>query len=112
MLTTATEKRLFERFPARFPAKFHDTSVEYGLDVFLRNFSATGAHFLTRERAYLDDVVSVDVKVPDEFEPVAFNGRVRWSRQTEMQLWDVGVEFHKVNLMRLHRIMKHLPPQE
>lgn len=99
------DRRTYERFDARFPVKFKDTREEYGTNVFLRDASAEGARLASREKLFLNDYVSVDVKLPDGFEPLTLNGRVAWVRPLEQNsLWDIGVRFHKVDLMRLQRL--------
>ena len=101
------ERRLFDRFEARFPTRLRNTSVAYGTDVFLKDASGTGACLTTRQRMFLDDIISLEVQMPDEFEPVVLNGRVRRVRQVMGGLWEVGVEFHKVDFMRMHRLVRY-----
>lgn len=100
------ENRLFERFSARFPVKFRHTRSEYGSDVFLRDASARGVRISTKERIFLNDSVSLDVKVPDGCEPVTLNGRVVWMRNKSPTLWDAGVELHEINFMEMQRIFR------
>ena len=52
---TNEERRIFERFSARFPVKFKDAREDYGSDVFLRDASAQGIRIMTKERFFLDD---------------------------------------------------------
>ncbi len=105
------EHRLFERFSARFPVKFRHTRSEYGVDVFLRDASARGVRIATRQRVFLNDSVSLEVKVPDGSEPVVLNGRVVWMQSKSPTLWDAGVELHQINLMSMQRIFKHVFPE-
>ncbi len=102
------EHRLFERFSARFPVKFRHTRSEYGYDVFLRDASACGVRISTRERIFLNDSVSLEVKIPDGSQPVKLNGRVVWLQTKSPTLWDVGVELHEINLMEMQRIFRHV----
>lgn len=103
------ERRLFDRFEARFPTRLRDTSVDYGTDVFLKDVSGTGANITTRQRMFIDDMISLDVKMPDGLDPVVLNGRVRWVHQDPAPggIWNVGVEFHKVDFMRMHRLVRY-----
>jgi hypothetical protein len=103
----AMERRLFSRFTARFPTKFKDSSQDYGTDVLLRDVSATGARVTLNERMLIDDAVSLAVLLPDGREPVELNGRVRWVRGHARQVWETGVQFLRVDLMKLHRIVKY-----
>jgi hypothetical protein len=102
------EHRLFERFSARFPVKFRHTRSEYGADVFLRDASARGVRISTRERIFLNDSVSLDVKVPDGSDPLTLNGRVVWMQTKSPTLWDAGVELHEINFMEMQRIFKYV----
>ena len=101
------ERRMFERFSAKFPTKFKDTSEDFGVDVFMRDFSASGARLHTRERFFIDDMLSLELELPDGREPLQLNGRVRWIKSQAPSLWEVGMEFHKVHLMKLHRLVKY-----
>jgi hypothetical protein len=110
MVEAAEERRLFERFSARFPAKFKDSRNDYGTEVFLRDVCAGGARLLTKERSFLNDSLALEVELPDGQGPLALNGYVVWSKPHDM-MWEVGMTFHKINLLKLHRIFK-LTPQE
>lgn len=101
------ERRLFDRFPAPFPTRFRDVSFDYGTDVFLKDVSGSGLSMRTRQRMFLDDAVSLDVQMPDGLDPVSLSGRVRWVHQVAPRLWEVGVEFHKIDFMRMHRLVRY-----
>lgn len=105
-MNVPNERRTFERLPARFPTKFHDSSEDYGNDVFLRDMSASGVRIATKEKLFLHDVVSLDVKLPDGQAPVPLNGRVCWVRPVAPRVFEAGVEFHKVNFVRIARLTK------
>ena len=100
------KQRLFERFSARYPVKFRHSRQDYGTNVFLEDASAQGVKITSRERLFLNDSVSLDVKLPDSTNPMMLNGRVVWIKHKSPSLWDVGIEFHKVNLMKLQRIFR------
>ncbi len=102
------EHRLFERFTARFPVKFRYARSDYGSDVFLRDACARGVRISTRERIFLNDSVSLQVKVPDGSQPLTLNGRVVWIETKSPVLWDAGVELHEINFMEMQRIFKYV----
>ena len=52
------ERRIFERFPSRYPAKFKDARNGFGTDVYLRDASAGGVKITTKERLYLNDNIT------------------------------------------------------
>ena len=101
-----SKRRLYERFPSRFPVKFKDTRQDYGTNVHLRNVSAEGASFTTQEHMYLNDGVSLEIELPDGKEPMTLRGEVVWTKKQDTETWDVGLKFHKVVLMDLWRIYK------
>ncbi len=105
-LETTDERRLFERFSARFPVKFKDTREDYGNEVFLRDASAQGIRILTKERFFLDDQLALEVELPDGKEPLVLNGHVVWVKLLNLSLWDIGIEFSQVNFIKMQRLFK------
>lgn len=108
MTATAEDQRLFERFSARFPVKFQYSAHEFGTDVFLRDVSAEGFKFTTKEKLFLQDSVSLLVKLPDSEIPLSLNGRVVWIRTKMPNVWDVGVKFYRVDFMEVYRLYKYV----
>lgn len=106
MKSSLRENRVFERFPAKFPVKFKHSRDEYGSDVFLRDASAEGMRLTTKEHLFVNDKISVEVKIPDSVQPLILNGEVVWAKNLNPDLWEVGVRFHKIHLMRLQRLYK------
>lgn len=106
ILEKAGERRVFERFSARFPVKFKDAREDYGSDVFLRDASAQGMRILTKERFFLDDQLALEVELPDGGEPMVLSGRVVWAKSLNLSLWDLGVQFTEVNFLRMQRLFK------
>jgi len=103
---TANERRIFERFSARFPVKFKDAREDYGSDVFLRDASAQGVRILTKERFFLEDQLALEVELPDGGEPMVLSGHVVWVKFLNLSLWDIGVQFSEVNFLRMQRLFK------
>ena len=104
------ERRLFDRFSARFPAKFKDSRNDYGTEVFLRDASAAGARLITRERSYVNDSLSLLVELPDGQEPLTLNGYVVWARPQDV-MWELGITFHRIEFVKLHRLFKFALPE-
>ncbi len=100
------DRRLFKRFAAKFPAKFKDERDDFGENLYLRNASAFGAQLATRTRLFLHDKISLEVKLPDNQSPMDMRGEVVWIRKSSENFWDVGVKFHKVQLMPVSRLYK------
>lgn len=101
------EKRIFSRFISRFPTKFKDSAEDYGQEIFLRDVSPGGARVAARNRLAIDDVLSLEVQLPDGKDPVNLSGRVRWVHRPFSRVWEAGMEFHKTDLMRVQRIVKY-----
>lgn len=101
-------RRLYDRFPSRFPTKFKDARQDFGSNVFLRNISAQGARVTTKDQVYLNDSVALEVELSDGKEPMLLRGEVVWTTPVDVELWDAGIKFHKVVLMDLWRIFKRI----
>lgn len=105
------DQRVFERFRAKFPVKFKDTRDEYGTNIFLKNASAEGVCVDCLQRLFLNDYVSLDVKLPDGFDPLILNGRVVWIKTVEpSKRWEAGIRFNKIDLMKLNRLFRLVEP--
>ena len=102
------ERRIFERFSARFPVKFKDAREDYGAEVFLRDASAQGMRILSKERFFLDDQLSLEVELPDGGEPMVLDGRVVWVKFLDLSssLWDLGIQFPQVDFLKMQRLFK------
>ncbi len=110
MESVQTDRRLFERFPARFPIKFEHERGDYGANLFLRDASASGVRVTTKKQLFLQDCVALEVKLPDAAYPLKLNGRVAWAKISGPDLWDAGIELHQVELMRMQRMYKFFSP--
>ena len=105
-LQTTEERRIFERFSARYPVKFKDAREDYGSEVFLRDASAQGIRILTKERFFLDDQLALEVELPDGGEPLVLSGTVVWVKFLNLSLWEIGVQFPQVNFIKMQRLFK------
>ena len=92
---TVSEKRSFERFEARYPAKIKDTRDEFGVNLSLRNASAEGIRLISRDRIYVNDSISIEVRLPDNDSPMTIRGEVVWAKLLPNKLWDIGLKCHK-----------------
>lgn len=101
---TGSERRLFERFAARLPAKFKDTRNDFGTTVSLRDASAQGVRLISRERVFLHDSISIEVKLPDSDHIMSLRGEVVWAKRFEDIFWDIGLKFYQIDLVALSRL--------
>ena len=104
------EKRTFERFPAVFPARFNGNNEEFGMKVFLRDASAEGGKILSREIFSLNDTVSIEVKLPDNPHAFTVVGKVVWGRRHQENLWDYGLQFLRIDLVKVARLYNFISP--
>lgn len=102
------DKRLFERFSARFPAKFKDGRDEFGSKLSLRNASAQGVGIISREKLLINDDITIEVSLPDSDEPMMIKGQVVWTKSVELNLWEAGLKFDDVSLMQISRLYKFI----
>ena len=107
MLIGIDDRRVFERFTARFPVKFKDERDEFGNGVFLRDVSAQGVKILTRKMLYLNDRIDMMIDIPDGHAPVNLKGRVVWTAGINPTMRQAGGEFDKVDFMDTQRIFKY-----
>jgi hypothetical protein len=101
---TLQERRIFERFDARFPAKLKDSREDYGEKVYLRNASAQGALLACKDHLYINDSVTLEVDVPQAAIPVTLRGRVMWVKKDHANFWEVGMKFHQISFMQLAKL--------
>ena len=106
------DRRIYERLSARYPVKIKDSRNDYGTDFFLSDFSAGGLKLVSKEKLYLHDFLSLLIKLPDGQEPITLNGEVVWSKSMNPQNWDIGLQFHKVEYLKLYRFLKTQPYSE
>ena len=106
VLESKEERRVFQRFSARFPVKFKDSREDYGTDVFLRDASAAGVRVITKERFFLEDQIALEVQLPDGGDAIVLNGHVVWVKLLNLALWDIGIQFPQVNFFRMQRLYK------
>ena len=106
MFVQVDDRRVFDRFMARFPVKFSNSREDFGSNVFLRDVSAEGAKIASKHSIFVNDKIDLLVELPDGHEPLSLNGRVVWTRKSNPANWDAGVKFDKVDLMDTQRIYK------
>ena len=102
--STLNERRIFDRFSSRFPAKIKDSRSQYGEHIYLRDASAEGAKLTVTERMYLNDSVILEVRLPDKDHPMTIRGQVVWTKHVNPNIWDVGLRFHNVDLVHMSRL--------
>ena len=102
--TEVNDKRMFERFGARFPAKLKDSREDFGEKMYLRNASAQGAQLACKDHVYINDSLTLEVQVPQISFPLTLRGKVIWVKKELANFWDVGVKFHQISFMNLSKL--------
>jgi Tfp pilus assembly protein PilZ len=102
--SVVNERRVFDRFPARYPAKIKDSRYQYGQKVSLRNASAEGSALITKDKFYLNDSLTLEVKLPDKDFPMTIKGQVIWVKDGSAGMWEVGLKFHDIDLVYMSRL--------
>ncbi len=107
MVVQVDDRRVFDRFTARFPVKFKNSRQDFGSNVFLRDISAEGAKIATKEPVSRNDKVDLLVELPDGHEPLQLSGSIAWVKDTNPTTWDAGLKFDKIDFMEIGRIFKY-----
>ncbi len=105
-----SDRRLFERFSSRFPAKLKDSREEFGTRIQLRDACAMGARITSREKFFINDSVVLEVLLPDGLYPMSIKGAVVWAKEIETNLWSIGLKFPKIQLVPMSRLFKFALP--
>ena len=100
------DQRIFDRFTARFPAKFEDSRDDFDSEISLRDMSAQGARLVTHQRLRVNDSVSVQIKLPDGHAQLNLNGQIVWVKNQGFNVWEIGLKFNKVSFMALQRLFQ------
>ena len=111
MQIQSDDNRLFERFPARFPARFKDARADFGTVLNLRDASAFGARLTTKEKLFLRDIVTIEIRISDGHAPMILKGEVVWTKSHAQNSWEVGVKLNKIDLVQMSRLYKFVAPK-
>ena len=106
MVVQVDDRRVFDRFMARFPVKFKESSNDFGQNVFLRDIGAQGAKIVTKEELHPRDRIDLLVELPDGHDPLEVEGKAVWVQNGNPSSWDVGIKFDEVQFMKTQRIYK------
>ena len=106
MVVQVDDRRIFDRFTARFPVKFQNSRDSYGSNVFLRDFSADGAKIVTKRTIFINDSIDLVIELPDGHDPLTVSGKIVWAKKTNPASWDAGLKFDRVKFMQTQRVYK------
>lgn len=103
------DRRLFDRFAARVPAKIKDSRDNYGQSLYLRDASADGAQVMSKQQFYINDSLTIDIEIPGQY-PLTLKGSVVWVSKQSEDRWDLGLKFYKLDLIELSRLYERVSP--
>ena len=98
------DRRLFERFSARLSAKIKDSRDNFGEKLYLRDASAQGAQFMSKEPFFANDSLTVEVNIPGQAYPLTLKGSVAWVSKQNDNRWDLGLKLYNVDLVDISRL--------
>lgn len=102
------DRRTFQRFDARYPVKFKDTRKGFGEEVILRDASAQGVRIKCKDRYFINDHLALEVELPGGRDPMDLRGKVVWVSKDPQNHWDIGLEFHEIDLFGMARMFKYV----
>ena len=100
------DKRIFERFPVRFPLRFLDLKENRESEAEVFDVSAKGVGMVTREQLQPNTTLEMWLKIPDNGEPLYTRGRVVWSRPQGTDAYRTGINLERANMMGLSRVLR------
>ncbi len=98
------DSRLFSRFPTNCLATYRNSTDYSEGEVFLKNASAQGLSFVSKDPLYIKDTILVDVDIPKSHKPLHVQGEVVWIKRDEEDLWDIGLKLHNTRLVEMSRL--------
>ncbi|HTZ10807.1 MAG TPA: PilZ domain-containing protein [Candidatus Margulisiibacteriota bacterium] len=102
------DRRIFERFSARFPVKFLSEGNDRECKAVTQDVSAKGMGMITGEELAVHTPLEMWLQLSDKEEPAYARGEVVWSKMLDPARFMVGVELEKADLMGVSRIIREL----
>ncbi len=100
------DKRIFERFPARFPLRFLDLRENRESQAEVLDVSAKGVGMITREQLQPNTTLEMWLHIPDKGEPLYTRGQVAWSRAQGPNEYRAGINLERADMMGLSRVLR------
>ena len=100
------DRRIFARFPAKFPLKFLNLSSNAEGQAETYDVSAKGLGLISEERLHPNTPLEMWLNIPDRGEPLYTRGEVVWSNSLEPNKYRIGIELDKADLMGMSRVLR------
>lgn len=106
-VSDSRDRRIFERFSARFPLRFIDLKRNKEGQAEVSNVSAKGLGIVAAEPFTADTPLEMWLDIPDKGEPVYCRGGVVWCKSGQPgQQCCAGIDLEKADLMGLSRLLR------
>ena len=105
-LNNSKDRRIFERFAAKFPLRFIDLKRNIEGQAEVRDYSAKGLGIIAQEELRPDTALEMWLDIPDRGEALYTRGGVVWSRFIEPGQWRAGIDLEKADLMVMSRVLR------
>ncbi len=102
------DRRVFERFDAKFPLRFLVTASGKELQAESADISAKGIGLLSRENLQPTADLELWLDLPDRGEPLYARGKVAWSQSAGNSLFRSGINLERADFMGLGRALRIL----
>lgn len=99
------DRRIFERFPARFPLRFIDLKDNKEGIAQVRDVSAKGVGMITNEQLEPHTPLELWLQIPDRGEPLYTRGEVVWSNLKGIH-YHTGINLERADMMGLSRALR------
>jgi hypothetical protein len=106
--STYADRRVFERFGAKFPVRFLIPSTNQEGLAQTRDISAKGLGLVTKEELPPNASLELWLETPDRGEPLYARGEVVWSKCLQINLCHAGINLEKANLMGFSRFLRQV----
>ncbi len=105
-MVDGADRRIFERIPVDFPVKFKNATQDKEGAGFCVDISAGGAGVFCKDKCELNDKLDLWVDLPNRYDPLHLSGEIVWLKETQPQVWRLGIEFSEVHFMDLATVVR------
>lgn len=100
------DRRVFERFPVSFSARFLEVGSDVQVEARTFDISAKGVGLVARQELLRDTDLELWLDIPDQAGPLYARGKVAWSKEFEANEYRAGINLEKADLMGVSRALR------
>jgi c-di-GMP-binding flagellar brake protein YcgR len=100
------DRRIFARFKTKLPVTYLEGHSGRQGRAITQDISAKGMGLVANEALPQATPLEFWLEMPDQGAPIYSRGQVAWSKQVEPDVWRMGVDLEKADLMGLSRILR------